>query len=61
MNETQVEKLMTAIKDTALMRADLFWCIGKLRGLGYPAEHLEIAYKIKEPPTPIKRTRKSKP
>lgn len=26
---------------TAKLTADLAWCLGKLRGLGHPAEHLE--------------------
>lgn len=28
----------------ALMLSDLSWCLGKLRGLGCPAEHLESKY-----------------
>lgn len=30
-----------APKDLILVHADLMWCLGKLKGLGYPAEHLE--------------------
>lgn len=34
--------------DIAMLRADLAWCLGKLRGLGYPAEHLEKQYAMGE-------------
>jgi hypothetical protein len=34
--------------DKALLLSDLAWCLGKLRGLGYPAEHLESKYNLKD-------------
>jgi hypothetical protein len=35
--------------ENALLQADLFWCLGKLRGLGYPALQLEEKYKVDSP------------
>jgi hypothetical protein len=31
-----------------LTRSDLNWCLGKLRGLGYPAEQLEKQYDFEQ-------------
>lgn len=33
---------------TTKLQADLSWCLGKLRGLGHPVEHLEREHKIGE-------------
>ena len=35
-----------ATQRETLLRADLAWCLGKLRGLGYPVEHLEIKHQL---------------
>lgn len=35
-------------KELAMVRADLMWCLGKLRGLGYPALQLEKKYHVEE-------------
>ena len=32
----------------ALLQADLAWCLGKLRVLGHPAEHLESKYQLEQ-------------
>lgn len=42
-----------AVQEAALVNADLAWCLGKLRGLGNPAEHLEQKYQLArlQPPT----------
>lgn len=39
---------MSPEADAAVLHADLMWCIGKLRGLGYPAEVLETKYGVNE-------------
>lgn len=38
----------------ALLKSDLAWCLGKLRGLGHPAEHLEDKYQL-HPTEPINK------
>jgi hypothetical protein len=42
-----IKELIMAIR-VSVQHADLMWCLGKLRGLGYPATRLEEQYGVSE-------------
>lgn len=50
MDIAMIEKLLKTLEEVANMKADLFWCLGKLRGLGHPETKLEEAWGLKGKP-----------